>query len=529
MRLLPVLVPSLALVLGETTQSDLASLDVEGVSRLLVEEWSLPCLVAGFEEMHIDGRRLTQNLRPGDITDTVKAEFFPRCIELHWRELWDHLAPAEPVARQLDAVDGVSNAATSGIAIKHNNSAIEFGTTGDARIYRSGEGALSFSSDITVEGVCTCASDLLLGGQSLSETLASINDVLQSLIEKVYTLVCGQSLDIVSHFVNSTFIDSPRALSLGANDTGTHVYMTALDSNTLVVIDVEDPEQPELVGVVSDLQNLEGPAGVAASPQGDIIFVTGRYSDSLAAVNISDPSNPHVVGVVSDSTNMENPADLVVSADGNYVYVAAVVSDSIVVVGVSDPTQPTVLGVISDSTNLDGAHGIGLSPDGNYVYVAGAVSDSIAVVDVTDPTSPVIVGAITGDSTNMNAPHGLGVDPAGKYVYVVGRDSDSFAVVDVQSPSDPFVVGSIVGNVTHLDGPRKAAVAPDGSVVYVTVGSSDSLAIVDVENPARPTVVLSVDELDFAWGLALSAKGDYAYVGTINDDSLVIVETCETY
>ena len=178
MRLLPVLVPSLALVLGETTQSDLASLDVEGVSRLLVEEWSLPCLVAGFEEMHIDGRRLTQNLRPGDITDTVKAEFFPRCIELHWRELWDHLAPAEPVARQLDAVDGVSNAATSDIAIKHNNSAIEFGTTGDARIYRSGEGALSFSSDITVEGVCTCASDLLLGGQSLSETLASINDVL---------------------------------------------------------------------------------------------------------------------------------------------------------------------------------------------------------------------------------------------------------------------------------------------------------------------------------------------------------------
>ena len=324
--------------------------------------------------------------------------------------------------------------------------------------------------------------------------------------------------------------------------TGTHAYV--VESESIQVVDVSDPQNPIIVGSVDlkgiandmtisgsyayviernscvadagctgwdgleiiDISNPQDPVVVGAE---DIpgyvreVYVSGAYAyvledDSIQVVDVSHPQNPIIVGSV-DLKGVANNMTI----SGSYAYVTERRScllffgckgwDGLEIIDISNPREPVVVGAVDIPVKV--------YVSGTYAYVLE--DDSIQVVDVSDPQNPIIVGSVDlkGIAKDMHI--------SGNYAYVTERKScltpfdckgqDGFEVVDIGNPQDPVVAGAV-------DIPGKVYFS--GSNAYVV--ESESLQVIDVSDPRNPTMVGSVDLKGIANDMHIS--GSYAYM-----------------
>ncbi|HHE47096.1 MAG TPA: hypothetical protein ENL08_05285, partial [Bacteroidetes bacterium] len=133
-------------------------------------------------------------------------------------------------------------------------------------------------------------------------------------------------------------------------------YIAALGTG-LYIVDVDDPENPNQIGLCEDASRIRG------------IYLLGNYvyaaneGDGLSVIDISDPDNPHEVGSIDTDGHAHG-----VAVDGNYAFVATE-GTGLLVVDISDPENPILVETIDTPGEAKNVRIID-----EYAYVADAAS-----------------------------------------------------------------------------------------------------------------------------------------------------------
>ncbi|HQN97480.1 MAG TPA: hypothetical protein PLM61_13970 [Thermoanaerobaculales bacterium] len=254
--------------------------------------------------------------------------------------------------------------------------------------------------------------------------------------------------------------DCPQLLGRWPYGTASAVAVAGslafVDSGTvLLVLDVSDPESPQLLGSVTLPELVE-----AIAAAGSHVYVANGMS-GLRIIDVSNPSAPVEVGV-SDVTN-ELALDVAVAGSRAYVAYATL---GLRVIDVSVPSQPAVVGAVDTPGTA-----MGVAVAGSHAFVADGGS-GLRVISIANPAAPVEVGAIDTPGSALD------VAVSGSHALV----ADYYAglrVISVANPAAPAEVGS-------LSTPSSTtAVAVAGNVAFVA-RQYYGVQLVDVSDPAAP-------------------------------------------
>ena len=197
-------------------------------------------------------------------------------------------------------------------------------------------------------------------------------------------------VDLAPQVPDYIAVDGMRALTAG--------------SGVVRLVDLSFPDDPTMTGVFD-------PDGWAAGPldlAGNHGYVCDTWNNRVHILDLSNPGEIVVVGVIEDIGHVE-----AVEVIPPYAYVAG---SGLSIFDISDPTTPTA---VSSIALLDGAKD--LSVELPYVYLA-AWWEGLVIIDVSDPENPVQVGqalAETDDWAYVEASEGWVYMPIGGSMVVV--------------------------------------------------------------------------------------------------------------
>ena len=133
------------------------------------------------------------------------------------------------------------------------------------------------------------------------------------------------------------------------------------------------------------------------------MYFGSNIANTLVIVDISDPDHPTQIGKLRDGVSgakINGPKGI--SVLGDYVYVAAntnVAGDTITVANISDPSHPTYSTSITDGTSGASIKGIySCYAYSGYLYVPSYGTNALEIMSLADPANPVHVSKILNGS-----------------------------------------------------------------------------------------------------------------------------------
>ncbi len=312
----------------------------------------------------------------------------------------------------------------------------------------------------------------------------------------------------------------PVGTAMDVVTDGDYAYIASFEYG-VVVVDVQDPTSPQVIGAV----DIGFAPAVLALTGTTLVVGGGPYggTGAVATVDVSNPTDPTKLG------SLNTAAVTGIAAEGEYAYVTVYTSgieSSIKILDIQNRSNPVV---VANLPIL--AVPMGIALEGNYAYVAAYVT-SIYVVDVSVPsapamweapiTSPRILGSITTIASKPSFIFTDGV-PYGGLVVLDANDSeypiylsekyvasvpvefavqDNFVFTAYESWQIPGNGGIKVINVANPSSPttvstRYVPTAPNGLAVlgsYAYIADDTAgLQIFDVSDPSNPVIVGSVE------------------------------------
>ncbi len=242
---------------------------------------------------------------------------------------------------------------------------------------------------------------------------------------------------------------------------GQYVYVAGYGAENLQVVDASNPLTPVPLGTV-------GTPGVI----GDMVVV-GQHvyaaddSTGLHVVDVSDPEAPQIVEVVDASGEVRG-----VAANGGYLFASYAESESSLlrVMDISLPSAPIIVG------SVEVPRGVGkIASANNLVYAINnnnAEFSGLTIVDVTDPSAPFVMGMI--DTPGLL--YDVAIDGTVAYLGSGTFGTTSLQMVDVSDPAMPTLMGGVM-----LPGGGRA-VTVHHNHAYIAVPKI-GLVIVDITDP----------------------------------------------
>ena len=294
------------------------------------------------------------------------------------------------------------------------------------------------------------------------------------------------------------------------------------------------PQEPcvELFGEL-----LNGPAGVAVSPDGKSVYTVSTVGGEIAHFFRVRSSGLLIYDGCLNNDGTNNCVDLpgeplkaaeavAVSPDGKSVYVSASGSDTVSHFFRGGPDgQIAYDGCLNnDGANfctavpgspINNPESVAVSPDGKSVYVASYLTNSIAHLDRSGPDGQIVwngcfdnvgaQGCIDLPGTPLTGASGIAVSPDNKSVYAASYEADSVT---------HFFRGSADGELAY-DG----CLNNDGASGCVNVPAEPFLAPVDVEVSADGKSVYAVSLGDsIAHMFRSGPDGQIVWDGCLNND-----------
>ncbi|NQU06032.1 MAG: choice-of-anchor D domain-containing protein [Calditrichaeota bacterium] len=347
-------------------------------------------------------------------------------------------------------------------------------------------------------------------------------------------------LIIISLMLSSTFTiaeitevghcDTPGE-AMDVHIQGNYAYI-ADDSRGLTVIDISDPENPEVTvtftydnaranGVyivediayiaddrnffmsfdISDLDDIRqldsydiGDDGFEIAMVGDVACVACD-SDDLQLFDVSDPGDLQQISICDISSSSKA---LCVVEDKAYM---GQYSSGLYIVDISDPENPDIIGSVGTQGSV-----YSIYVSGNYAYVSD-YNNGLKIIDVSDPENPEIVG-------NSDVVSVWCIFVVGDYVFADYYQNQTLSVIDVSNPEEPetvetYNVGNILQDIIIID-----------NYAYIA-NSNDGLLILDVSEYTctGPRVGLSDEVLNFEQvGLELTGELPLTITNIGNED-----------
>ena len=194
------------------------------------------------------------------------------------------------------------------------------------------------------------------------------------------------------------------------------IFVCSFSRDALTVIDVTNPSGLIIKGTVTtesaspNLLNLA--YDVAYDNVRQYVYTTGAHSPgALVVVDVSDPDNPNIVGNL-DAT-LSDPDDYLLGVtldlERNLAFVAefgsldSSLEGALLVIDIANDT-PVQIGSVTNSTILKGPTGIAFDPTTNIVYAACKNSNSIVAIETGSTTS------LTENTAGVTSTGTLGTD-----------------------------------------------------------------------------------------------------------------------
>ena len=246
--------------------------------------------------------------------------------------------------------------------------------------------------------------------------------------------------------------------------SGGHAFVVSHGSRYLSAIDVQNPEDPRVVG---RLQVAEGWWVVDADLEVDRTMVyLGDHGLRIIAIDVADPRHPEVVGTYEPPRDSYGDApDLSEFAvNDGFVYTTASSTyfdpATLRVIDFSSPSTPVEVGRI-ENPYFAGTSAVSIS--GDHLYLSAL--DGFHVIDISDPTVPADIGLVAG---NYGADQ---IVSQGERAY--SAHHRGLRIYDVSDPSDPMFLAN------SLEGEAVFDVALGNQVALVALGTG-GLQVLDV-------------------------------------------------
>ncbi|MCK4525759.1 T9SS type A sorting domain-containing protein [candidate division WOR-3 bacterium] len=215
----------------------------------------------------------------------------------------------------------------------------------------------------------------------------------------------------------------PRAIDVAGDYAYIVTYRFSSDCEGFLVVDISDPDHPEIVGEVIGYGRFED-----VEVKDTLAFaIDAEVSNQLYMINIKDPNNPQVL----NSMHLPKYWDLSIEGDSVYVvsrlhWVLSVVDISswqeetiqfsrpptsvetdenyIYITGKKEPGPGFLMILERDNLNeishlyILGCDGTDVSLKDNHLYIAG-YGGGVFIVDVSDPYNPELISTYRPDSS----------------------------------------------------------------------------------------------------------------------------------
>lgn len=272
-----------------------------------------------------------------------------------------------------------------------------------------------------------------------------------------------------------------------------------------------------------------------------------------ATDNVNAPVTTEVSGIsvapayLSVDTPIQLDAaasNVTVNADGTRAYVVDSTNDKVVVVNLSDGT------VVNSYTVGDYPVGVAVHSDGR-LYVSNSDSNSVSVIDTSGTVTDIAladspgVASVSADGAHVYVPLADGtiavintsnnsvtstINFAARSVTFAGNDSSKIYAIGGQKVAViDAATGAVLDTVTTDGVPVSVAVSDDGTRAYVTTLLDSALVVVDTSDPTNLTEVGKIAMPPVSSGVpneptnvALSPDGSLAYVATLGGRVFVV-------
>ncbi|NQT41154.1 MAG: hypothetical protein HQ581_26920, partial [Planctomycetes bacterium] len=297
---------------------------------------------------------------------------------------------------------------------------------------------------------------------------------------------------------------------------------------SLAVVDVADPENPEILWYRHDTQELFDAETVL--PLGDYLLLG---TNDLISIDVTNPRAPRFLTTISDRDRISRINGMVRRGDRVF---AASKDGWVDVFDIANPSAPTFVGAFNTRENgklqsphdidVFGGHVVVVDPAGfGRRGLPGKVGLYRVADTITREPLPVerwpLVGVLVSDDL-MGANR---VQVRGHYAFVGGSQGDkpsNAVTVDISDPAQP--VQAAVVRFSDTRGPNGLTIA--GDVLFLAGGQT--VEAIDVRNPAKP-VKLASYTCDEAFPAGRDSAHDlvyrdgYLYVTGQNDNCLCIL------
>jgi hypothetical protein len=257
----------------------------------------------------------------------------------------------------------------------------------------------------------------------------------------------------------------------------------ATPDDALIILDISNPEQPEIMG---RLAREPGYPTLAIAAHGDHVFL-GRFFGGLVTVDVSTPSQPVVVG----SHEISDSVSGIVIRD-RYVY-TAVPGLGLRIYDISVPETPVLIGELDA---LGPIYDVALA--GDFAFMAAGYA-GMCIADISDPTAPRQIGS---DADPVGATQ---VRIRGERAFLRLEYLDwGLATVDIRNPQQTRLTDfRLVRNARDLDLVDDIVyMLTDAKLILLDTGSDAPEVLGEFEFPRD-----GMDAYSFA------ASSDHVFVG----------------
>lgn len=283
----------------------------------------------------------------------------------------------------------------------------------------------------------------------------------------------------------------------------TYAVIPNISSNTIVILDVTNPEKPDLVSVLRDVETLLAPASVAIFETGSSTHaaVASHYQRGVQLVDITDPRSPEPTLFMHDGQyGFEAISDPLyietATIDGSvYLLVGSYYENAVQMVDVTDPLSPVPAAAIFDGEDgfrLGGPQDIRVAHIGEetFAVVATAHDNGLTIVDITDPYSPSQASLVTDNRDGFEhlaaVQHLDLLEKDGRtLILATSYFENSVELIDITDPHSPRPVSSAVvgmGGFDSLIGPTEVSAVSYGGGTYAVVADffGNGIQVIDI-------------------------------------------------
>lgn len=245
---------------------------------------------------------------------------------------------------------------------------------------------------------------------------------------------------------------------------GAHLYASSAEGDSIVVFE-RDEDSGELTYLETETdgiddpddsapapQDLERPAGLELSPDGDQLFVTARSGDALVVFDRdNDPESPEfgrlgyrqsLVDGLDGINGLDGATDVAVSADGGQVYVSAEEDDGLVRLARDSDGELELVEILTQGDDelpgMAGAQHVQLAPDNTELFITGFDDNSLTLFErLTDDGDVGEAGELLvrqtlfdgqGTVLNMGGPTDMATSADDRHLYVVASTDNAIIV-----------------------------------------------------------------------------------------------------